>query len=298
MLLVPNPEGSLTPVAGLPDTQIDWLPAGIGDAADALADQPDLGWLYLDDGTVVLPLRVEAASVGLSVLRGEAIHALPSTLASSVARASVSLRAALLFDSIRFAAANEERDRIAREIHDGIAQDVAYLGYAVDEIVLTAGDDETRELAEQVRAQISRVVGEIRASVFDLRQPPPTSSTLGAALSDYAHRQLNDSPIHVHVLLDESPQRLLPVVEVELLRIAQEAITNVRRHSQASNMWLECRVVAPHARISVADDGIGLGVRGRNSFGLDIMRERAERIRASLSVNSNEGGGTEVMVEV
>lgn len=298
LMLVQNSEGDLTPVAGLPDAHSEWLPLGSGDAADRLLDQPDIAWLHLDDETLMLPLRVEGETVGLAVLRGEGIIEIPAGLASDALQAAVSLRAALLFDSIRFAAANEERDRIAREIHDGIAQDVAYLGYVVDEIVVTATDEETRDLAESVRSQITRVVGEIRASVFDLRQPPPSSSTLGSALSDYAHRQLNDTDIHVHVVLDESPQRLLPLVEVELLRIAQEAITNVRRHSKASNVWLECRVVAPHARISIVDDGIGLGARGRNSFGLDIMRERAERISGSLDVAGRDGGGTRVVVEV
>lgn len=298
LLLVTSSDGSLTPVAGLPDTQASWLPDGTVEAADDLIEQPDVAWLRLDEDTLALPLRVEGEFVGLAVLRGEIILDQHSALASSAVRAAVSLRAALLFDRIRFAAANEERDRIAREIHDGIAQDVAYLGYAVDEIVATAADDETRDVAEQVRSQITRVVGEIRSSVFDLRQAPPSSSTLGAALSDYAHRQLHDSDIHVHVMLDESPDRLLPLVEVELLRIAQEAITNVRRHSKAQNVWLECRVVAPHARVSIVDDGIGLGARGRNSFGLDIMRERAERIQGSVVVSGRDGGGTRVVVEV
>lgn len=299
LLLVPDPAGVLTVVAGLPDTQADWLPLDLEDVSTTVADQPS-SWIAVSSTTYVIPLRIQGPLLAVVAMQTPvADQGPPHTDGSDdIERIIIPLYAALLFDRIRFAAANEERDRIAREIHDGIAQDVAYLGYAVDGIVESATDVETREAAEVVRDQISRVVGDIRASVFELRQVTPSSTTLGAALSEYAHRQFDDSQVSVHVLLNESPYRLIPVVETELLRIGQEAVTNVRRHADAHNLWLECQVTAPRARVVVADDGVGIGAKSPDSFGLDIMAERAVRIGASLRVERRDGGGTEVTVEV
>ncbi len=97
--------------------------------------------------------------------------------------------------------------------------------------------------------------------------------------------------------MDESPKRLPITVEVELLRIVQEAITNVRRHAQATNLWLTVAVEPPRAHITVIDDGRGLKPGRADSFGIQGMRERARRIGANLRVGPGpEGGGT--LVEV
>ena len=299
LLLVPDPAGVLNVVAGLPDTHADWLPIDMEDVANVVASEPST-WIAVSSTAHVLPLRLNGPLIAVVAMQTSVADVGPpdTDRPDVVERVTVPLYAALLFDRIRFAAANEERDRIAREIHDGIAQDVAYLGYAVDGIVESATDEETRESAEVVRDQISRVVGDIRASVFELRQVTPSSTTLGTALSEYAHRQFDESPVSVHVLLTESPHRLIPVVETELLRIGKEAVTNVRRHAGAHNLWLECQVAAPQARVVVADDGVGIGEKNPDSFGLDIMAERADRIGASLRVEHRDGGGTVVTVEV
>jgi signal transduction histidine kinase len=97
--------------------------------------------------------------------------------------------------------------------------------------------------------------------------------------------------------MDESPKRLPITVEVELLRIAQEAITNVRRHANAANLWLSVTVEPPRAHISITDDGRGLKAGRPDSFGLTGMRERAKRIGANLHVGPGpENTGT--LVEV
>ena len=100
----------------------------------------------------------------------------------------------------------------------------------------------------------------------------------------------------VHLVLDESSHRLPIEMEAEMLRIAQEAITNARRHARARNLWVTCRVSPPRAFLRVADDGRGLG-RGRpDSFGMEIMRERAVRIGAVMTCRSRVGGGTVIEV--
>jgi signal transduction histidine kinase len=102
----------------------------------------------------------------------------------------------------------------------------------------------------------------------------------------------------VHLTLDESPTRLRAGVETELLRIAQEAITNARKHSNAANLWVDCRVRPPFARVAVRDDGSGLRPGREDSYGLRIMHERAARIDANLQIQHGDPGSTKSGTQV
>lgn len=210
------------------------------------------------------------------------------------------LDAALTFDEVRSMATMEERHRLAREIHDGVAQEIASLGYAVDELTATATSDIQRRKLNALRSELSRVVGELRLSIFDLRSE--ISGGLGSALSNYVREMGARSGMTVHLTLDQGLTRLRPEVEAELLRIAQEAIVNARKHSGGKNLWVDCRIRPPYARIIVSDDGKGLGRARDDSYGLRIMRERAERISARLDVTArgrpDRPSGTTVTVTV
>lgn len=216
---------------------------------------------------------------------------------------SLRLDTALAFDEVRSLVTADERQRLAREIHDGVAQEIASLGYVVDEIGAGAEEPHVVEALEGLRRELSRVVSELRLSIFDLRADVGTSAGLGSALSEYARKIGRQSSITVHLTLNEAPTRLTPAVEAELFRIAQEAITNARKHSHAENLWVNCHVDPPMARIEIRDDGRGLQPRGRSSsYGLKIMQERAERIGAGLDVRAgaeqSDGPGTCVTVAV
>ncbi len=139
-------------------------------------------------------------------------------------------------------------------------------------------------------SELSRVVSELRLSIFDLRSE--VSAGLGSALSDYVREVGARSGLTVHMTLDVAPTRLRGEVETELFRIAQEAITNARKHSCATNLWIDCRIRPPMARISVRDDGGGLGKARDDSYGIKIMRERAERINATLEIVSDRNAST------
>jgi signal transduction histidine kinase len=213
---------------------------------------------------------------------------------------AVRLNAGLLFTSVRESATSEERHRIAREVHDGVAQDVASLGYLIDSIGSAATDDQQVADVARLRKEVTRVVAELRNSVFDLRNEVGATQGVGQSVASFARHVGSHSDLTVHVTLDESTVRLRPRIEAELLRIAQEAINNARRHSGGANLWVHCRVHPPSAQIEVVDDGEGLGPGRDDSHGLKIMRERAERIGAELSVTSpaHEGGGTRVTVKI
>ncbi len=215
---------------------------------------------------------------------------------------SLRLDTALVFDEVRSLATLEERQRLAREIHDGVAQEIAGLGYFVDDLSATTISENQRAKLQALRGEISRVVSELRLSIFDLRSEISPTAGLGSALSDYVRMVGARSDLTVHLTLDESPTRLRNEVETELLRITQEAVTNARKHSAADNLWVDCRIRPPYAHITVQDDGDGLGTARPDSYGLRIMRERAERIGAQLSIeerNTQPGAkGTRVAVTI
>ncbi len=209
---------------------------------------------------------------------------------------AVRLEAALLFDEVRSLATAEERQRLAREIHDGVAQEVASLGYLIDDIKAHAPAEVTPQLAA-LREELSRIVTELRFSIFDLRKEIGPGASLTSVLADHARHVGETAGIAVHLELSESPARLRPAVESEILRIAQEAIANARRHSRARNLWITCVVDAPDVFLRVEDDGRGLLPPRDDSFGLSIMQERADRAGCRLSVIDRQGGGTSVEVQ-
>ncbi|MFC6238797.1 sensor histidine kinase [Longivirga aurantiaca] len=201
-----------------------------------------------------------------------------------------------LFSEVRALATVEERRRLAREIHDGVAQEVAALGFVVDDLTARTTDVEIREDLRGLRDELTRIVSELRLSIFDLRSDVQPSAGLGAALTGYVRSVGAGSGLTVHLVLDESPYRLPIEAETEILRVAQEAITNARKHARARNLWVTCRVDPPRAFLRVADDGRGMGTARTDSFGLDVMRERTARLGASLTIRQRVGGGTVVEV--
>jgi signal transduction histidine kinase len=221
-------------------------------------------------------------------------------LLAEVDEHAVRIDTALAFDEIRSIATMEERHRLAREIHDGIAQEIASLGYVVDDLTASANSDTQRRKLHALRGELTRVVSELRLSIFDLRSE--LSAGLGSALADYVREVGARSGLTVHLTLDVAPTRLRSEVEAELLRVTQEAVTNARKHSGAANLWVDCRIRPPYARISIMDDGSGLGEPRADSFGLKIMRERSRRIGADLEITDKDGSngrsGTSVTITV
>jgi len=215
-----------------------------------------------------------------------------------IAQAGPRLASALLFDDVRHLATADERMRLAREIHDGIAQDVASVGYALDDIARDA-DDATAGRLASLREHLGGLVSDLRLSIFDLRAGVDESVGLARTLGDYVQRVGPQAGLIVHVSMDDSPHRLPVATEVELLRIVQEAVTNVRKHARAKNLWLTVEVDPPRAHVTVTDDGRGLQPKRLDSMGIQGMRERTDRIGGRLSVrNRSDGSGTVVDVVI
>jgi signal transduction histidine kinase len=193
----------------------------------------------------------------------------------------------------------EERNRLARDIHDNLAQ-----GFAAILMQLQAAQREAGSVPPSVARNIENAVDlarthltEARRSVGTLRPHVGTVEDVGQAIKRLAELGQRSTTVPIDVRLDELP-RFGDGVEREILGIAQEALTNAVRHSQARRITITASSInSLGLRLSVADDGRGIpGDRSRAGFGLTSMQERADRIGASLTIVTAPRSGTEVVL--
>ena len=279
-----------------------------GDALRPLNGGEDVGRLALETqipeaertpGAAVIPLRGAHQTLGYCVLVGVPRWTVELDEAARTVADEFALRlgTAVLFDEIRDVSAAEERNRIARDMHDGVAQEIVALGYVVDEIESLSREPDTRLLAASLRDEITRVVSELRYSIFDLRHHVEEQD-LTAALTDYVQEVIRDTDLRVHLVLDATDPLLPGRVQSEVLRIAQEAISNVRRHARATNLWITLVAEGTTLRLEVTDDGVGDASPRDRHWGLQTMQERASGIGARFDIESRSGGGTVVRLLV
>ena len=194
-------------------------------------------------------------------------------------------------------AQTEERNRLAREIHDTIAQDLSAIAFQLEAAeALLAQQTEPERVRRSVAAALDltrKGLEEARRSVLDLRAAPLEGRTLPAALAALASEP--------GVSFESSPASapLPPAVEVGLYRIAQEALQNALRHAAAAHVVLRLETSSDRVRLTVQDDGKGFPegtASGR--FGLVGMQERARLLGGSFQVESSPGAGTRITAEV
>ena len=205
----------------------------------------------------------------------------------------------------QFAAVLQERNRIAREIHDNLAQEM--LGISVQLEVVSRTMPASAELArthlDRVRVLVRHGIAEARRYVWDLRSQALDKNDLPSALSETARRLTTETAVSAKVEVSGTFRPLSPLIEGNLLRIGQEAINNAVRHAQARNILVNLKFDAKRLQLSVQDDGHGFDYQESKNgdakhFGLVSMRERAERIGGTLSIDSRADKGTKVLVDV
>jgi signal transduction histidine kinase len=205
----------------------------------------------------------------------------------------------------RFSAVLAERNRIAREIHDTLAQGFVAVSVQLEVVsrLMTTSKEGAREHLEQARALVKDCLAEARSSIWNLRSESATGSDLAAALTRAAERITTNTQVKARVQVSGTYRQIDARVESELLRMGQEALTNVVRHAQAENVDITLLFEEKMLRMTIRDDGRGFeanpeSFRKNGHFGIVGMRERADQIAARLQVKSAAGQGTEVQVEV
>jgi len=204
------------------------------------------------------------------------------------------------------AAQTEERNRLAREIHDTLAQDLSAVIFQLEaaEALLVQ-----RAEPERVQRSVTAALGlarkgldEARRSVLDLRAAPLEGRTLPVALAALAAETDTDKGPAVLFEMGTAPPPLPPAVEVGLYRIAQEALQNALRHADAVRILLRLEASDGRVRLTVQDDGRGFAISPEGStgsrFGLVGMRERARLLGGGFQIESSSRAGTRITAEV
>jgi signal transduction histidine kinase len=251
----------------------------------------------LRDGIALGELRVACPSVRTA----HDAHIARARAEQIAASCAIGLENAQLFGKLRRMTVDDERARIAADLHDGVAQALAHLRFELDLLARTGSAEAKAETGRLARVA-DRALTEVRATVVGLRVP--LDDGLAGSLRRYIEdlRGAGRPDISFEGGLDERLEgRLAPETETEIFRIAQEAASNAIRHARASRVVVSIGAQRDRLRLVVSDDGAGFGFGDRGAdgtgFGLRAMRERAARINARLSIEERPGGGTEVVLD-
>jgi two-component system NarL family sensor kinase len=213
----------------------------------------------------------------------------------------VAIERARLAEEMAARARSEERTRLAREIHDTMAQDLTALALQIETALRSVGrdPDRVRERLEKALTTARTSLGEVRRSVTSLRATALAGKPLPQAIASFVREFTSETGIRVTLDIDDVCE-LPPGAETELYRIAQQALTNVRQHAQAREAHVTLRCGRRSIALTIADDGIGFDLRkaARDRHGIRGMRERARLAGGTLRIRSARGAGTEIVARV
>jgi signal transduction histidine kinase len=222
-----------------------------------------------------------------------------------VRRAALAIENARLYEQAQDLAALEERQRLARDLHDAVTQTLFSTSLIAEATphIWAQDVDAGRRLLEQVRQGTRSALAEMRTLLLELRPTGLIDARLGDLLHQLGEAAASRSGLSVHVEIEDEIE-LPPDVHVTFYRIAQEALNNVAKHARADQAWVRFAGSRPRqgepktgtTTLSIRDDGTGFdpGHVSPDHLGLGIMRERAEAVGAALTIESEPGRGTEI----
>jgi signal transduction histidine kinase len=262
----------------------------IGSASDVVLLSPPPWW--------TAPRLLLALAVLLAVL-------LAAGLWAFLLRRQVHVKTEIIRQQMNKAAIHEERERIARELHDSLEQEMTGVVMHLDAAAATLekSPPATRRSLETARALLDHSRVEARQSIWELRSTALEQGGLVAAFDDLVQSHSSDAGPRVETQMEGTPFRLPPKVESHLLRIAREALTNAIKHSRATRAVLRLVFDPKEVILSIKDDGIGFDVANAagvksGHFGILGMKERAGKIQGAFDLQSAPGQGTEIKVVV
>jgi signal transduction histidine kinase len=200
----------------------------------------------------------------------------------------------------------EERERLAQELHDHLAQSIALLHLKLSEAESDFTSEESKkppETLKDMRKIVDSAYGDVRQAIFGLRTMVSKELGFVPTLTEYLHEfsEMRKMPVDLKIHNPEAI-RFSPQVEIQIIRIIHEALTNVFKHAHASKSTVQFERNGDFGILTVEDNGNGFvveeGIEKRLHFGLQTMRERAEGVGGKLIIQSAPGKGTKVMVYV
>jgi two-component system NarL family sensor kinase len=217
---------------------------------------------------------------------------------------SIAVERARLFGKSARLGALEERNRLAREIHDTLAQGLTAVALQLEsaDVMLESGkgSERVRQTVQQALSLTRANLEEARRSVLDLRAAPLEGHSLEEALAILARRQASQAGFKVHFEAVGGNRPLSVRCEVGLYRIAQEALSNIVQHARAAHVLLQLSVTTEAVTMIVEDDGQGFdpAEAAKNRYGLIGMNERVSLLGGQLQIESGPGAGTRLVVTV
>lgn len=212
---------------------------------------------------------------------------------------SIAIEHALMTAQLQSSAVVEERARLAREMHDGLSQILGFLSLEMQSLELLVRQGRIHDTLEELtkaRARIRDAQAEVRENILNLRTALTKAGEVIPFLRDYIQEFGLQTGIETHVEDSASAGvHLAPMCEVQLVRIMQEALTNIRLHADANHVWVLFQREHDGLGVHIQDDGVGfIETELKKHFGLKSMRERTESVNGSIVIESQPGKGTHI----
>lgn len=181
----------------------------------------------------------------------------------------------------------EERERLARELHDGIAQSIFFMN-----IKLKQGDIETATRA------LSTIDSNVRQAIFNLRSEPEINDSLSSRITKWHSEWSAITGVEVEEDISIPHNFFTTKEEIQIFSIIQEAFANIRKHAKASKANITIRDIKDGWQLKIADNGSGIdnSKKSIQQYGLSMMEERTKQLGAILQITNSQNGGTEIIV--
>jgi len=268
-------------------------------AADGHAYQPIIR-LGRVGPAIFVPLRVRGRATGTlmvaNLVGGRHFNEETIRLVETFAdQASVAIEYARAQTDLRRLELMEERERIAKELHDGIIQSLFAVGMNLQSTALMSGSPETSRRVDKAVDELDRVIRDLRNYIFGLRPGILADRQLNQALEAIGEEVGSTLQIPIAVEVDGAVSAALSSRSHEIVQLTREALSNVTRHAQAQRAAVRLTRQGANAVLTIEDEGVGFDPREASSgSGLRNMRERAAAIGATLHISSATGKGTKL----
>jgi signal transduction histidine kinase len=253
---------------------------------------------------ILVPLALRTSTAGvLAVGRfaGRPLFASTDTplLESFAEQASLALEYARVVSEISRLGMIEDRERIARDLHDGVIQSLFAVGIGLQGTAAVVGDPRLADRIQQFVTEIDRVIGDVRSYIFGLRPSVLTAGNLTNSIEQLAHEVEERTGVTVIVEIDVSLESVLAESSAQIVHIVREALSNMGRHAAATTCRVSILRAASTAVIEIDDDGQGFDAESATpGMGMGNLAERAQAIGGTLEVDSHVGTGTSIRVRV
>lgn len=256
------------------------------------------------------PISTEGKTLGalfLGARRQRAINENHAELLTTVAhQIALAIRNAQLYAQLEQMAVLQERHRLSREFHDGLAQTLGFLGFQgerVENLIKTKRNAEAASEIHELRQTIRDAYADVREAIDGLRLSIENPANIADRLSEYASAFTRQTGIHTSFTATPKGLRFEPRTSLQLLRIVQEALTNIRKHAHAQEVELLLQADQDSLHLIIRDDGLGFPTEIKSdqlhrSYGLTTIREHAEGVGGTLSIATNPNEGTQITVQV